>query len=505
MHQSRRENALAEQTAYETARSGLAAAQEAYDKAKAQMDALNDELLYVQNNYQSELSAMQREPYYKTITENAELRPVVAEKDAKTVSGEQGDALHGVVLVRKDAQGNETKTLFSTNGLKKDDLDQLTDDEEKTLIYLMATRGQEAVDEYLSTMKETLRYRQGEDIAEFWNYPVLRELFGLYAGTVGSLNNLAQNLSGTARDTTPLEYAGGIIAENPNWAPGDVLKTIARSGYGAASSLGNMLPSLAVSYLSGGIGGAAGLSASAAGILSKAAGATTTVLSAKGGAYKQALESGMTKGQAGLYSTLVGLSEAGLQYLIGGVSQLGGINQWTESAIAKIGTAEAQAAAKLGFSVLGEEVEENLQNYLEPLFTTLITGKAYEAPSFEEFIETTLATALTVGATEGVPLAVNSKLDKRGSAVTDTQEYQQLTAQLVERWAQAALEIPDQTIQEAGQRILAALERGETPQAEWVLQAAQAAGADSTTIDAIRDGKISAQNSEAPAQQTDVT
>lgn len=63
----------------------------------------------------------------------------------------------------------------------------------------------------------------------------------------------------------------------------------------------------------------------------------------------------------------------------------------------------------------------------------------------------------------------------------------------------------DQTIQEAGQRILTAIERGETPQAEWVLQAAQAAGADSTTIDAIRDGEISAQNSEAPAQQTDVT
>ncbi len=108
------------------------------------------------------------------------------------------------------------------------------------------------------------------------------------------------------------------------------------------------------------------------------------------------LSDGYSIEQARAYSTLVGVAEGTLQYILGGIGSLGGVtDDLIKAQINMIDNALLRISAKLGVDVLSEISEEELQNFLEPAFRAIIFGEEYDAPTIDEMIETAILTAGT--------------------------------------------------------------------------------------------------------------
>ena len=276
--------------------------------------------------------------------------------------------------------------------------EQINEDETSMYYYLMNTQGKDVAMEYLRDTAEKLNARWGklkaEEISNIDNgfeKFVITGLFGLHAGVDQWGSGVAQVLNGEAYPTSGMQYASSEIANS--------LDGVGKYAYQAATTVGNMLPSILISR---GLG-MSGLAAGAAGKkIVKGVGAVTMGASAGGNAYAQALKEGYSEGQARTYGTLVGASEALLEYLIGGITDLGGIG--TEKLLSKVSAIDKallRIPAKLGIKIGDEILEEELQNFLEPAFRSIIFGEDYDAPTIDELIETALVTAMSTGFLEG--------------------------------------------------------------------------------------------------------
>nr|DAE95081.1 MAG TPA: Large polyvalent protein associated domain 23 [Caudoviricetes sp.] len=275
----------------------------------------------------------------------------------------------------------------------------MTDEEVKIFTYLYNTKGEKAAEQYYDMLSDTLELRRGTEKAAGLDNTVERTLFSLSQGVRRFGRGIEQLFTDEQLPLYGEDYAENII--NASASRGE------RILYSAANSIGNMLPMVAISAATQGIGGAVGLSAEAAQAAGKAAGVASMFAGAKGNAYTEAMQQGMTKAQASTYSTLVGASEAGLEYLIGGISRFSmgsGIGDFVQEAISGLGRGYARVAFRFAGSLIGgsidEIIEENTQNYLEPLFINYVTGKEAEMPGWDEFIETTLSTLITTGVME---------------------------------------------------------------------------------------------------------
>lgn len=275
----------------------------------------------------------------------------------------------------------------------------MTDDERATFNYLYNTGRKDDALEYYNALSDTLEMRRGAQTAKDWDSTAARAVYNLGAGINRWVRGVGQLFTDEALPATSMDYAQGIMNSEAGRG-GRIL-------YSAANSLGNMLPSVILSAATSGAAGALGASAKVAETAGKAASTASMFAGAKGNAYTEALRQGMTKAEAGTYSTLVGASEAGLEYLLGGISKLGmnPIGEAAEKWVSDLGTGYAKAilgpAGKLLGSAAGEILEENIQNYLEPIFLTAATGEEGEMPGWDEFVETTLSVLITVGLMEG--------------------------------------------------------------------------------------------------------
>ena len=275
----------------------------------------------------------------------------------------------------------------------------MTDKEVKIFTYLYNTQGEKAAEQYYDMLSDTLELRRGTEKAAGLDNTFERTMFSLSQGVRRFGRGIEQLFTDEQLPLYGEDYAENII--NANASHGE------RILYSAANSIGNMLPMVAISAATQGIGGAVGLSAEAAQAAGKAAGVASMFAGAKGNAYTEAMQQGMTKAQASTYSTLVGASEAGLEYLIGGISRFSmgsGIGDFVQEAISGLGRGYARVAFRFAGSLIGgsidEIIEENTQNYLEPLFINYVTGKEAEMPGWDEFIETTISTLITTGVME---------------------------------------------------------------------------------------------------------
>lgn len=275
----------------------------------------------------------------------------------------------------------------------------MTDDERATFNYLYNTGRKDDALEYYNALSDTLEMRRGAQTAKDWDSTAARAVYNLGAGINRWVRGVGQLFTDEALPATSMDYAQGIMNSEAGRG-GRIL-------YSAANSLGNMLPSVILSAATSGAAGALGASAKVAETAGKAASTASMFAGAKGNAYTEALRQGMTKAEAGTYSTLVGASEAGLEYLLGGISKLGmnPIGEAAEKWVSDLGTGYAKAilgpAGKLLGSAAGEILEENIQNYLEPIFLNAATGEEGEMPGWDEFVETTLSVLITVGLMEG--------------------------------------------------------------------------------------------------------
>lgn len=297
--------------------------------------------------------------------------------------------------------------LEGPNATGKVEYSRMTDDEVNIYNYLLAKDGKETADKFLSEIEESLNSRMGAFLAENIenSQPFLKNLAyitsSIGSGIEQARSGYRQLVSNEKIATPTSTYTSQYLSDN--------LGTVGKTLYQTGSTIGNMLPSIAVSMLTG----------------SPAIGAATLGVSAAGNAYGEALLEGYEPGEARLYSALVGASEAGLQYLLGGISKLSGklnlggkvaskaaklaekVAPKTTEQLNKIASKAAiidnaflRAARKYGKSIGSEIIEEELQNYIEPFIPTLLFGEDYDAPTIDEFIDTLVVTALSTSVLE---------------------------------------------------------------------------------------------------------
>lgn len=349
----------------------------------------------------------------------------------------------------------------------------LTNEEKGVFNYLWATKGKETAMEYLAALKPTLDYRNGTAMAQ--NSP------GSLWGNV--LSPMVRGFQGAMRNTEALLQGGQELPISP----GEYETAIRRENAGewgrhiidASMSFGQMLPAMTISLATG----------------NPTAGAAVTFVTSGAGAYQEGLRSGMTEGQALGYGALVGGAEGFLQAVAGGIPGLKGVlPEAVGGKIAgKINNAFGRWAVKFGANIASEVLEENVQNYLEPLFVTMLTGRDYEAPGWEEFVDTTLSTLLLTGATNlaNAPSELSAEL---AETFADVQR----------RFAEAALTFDkDSPVYTLGEIVKARLDSGRLVSGEEFRSLLTELGADKAEVKKIRSGRFTQSDIDALRNTTE--
>lgn len=285
-------------------------------------------------------------------------------------------------------------------------LDWMGDYEKGTYYYLLG-KDEAKANAFLDLLGDSLNARRGQHLSAYMDSRGLigkagSALAGGLSSAASGMSNAASSVfNGEARPTTSDEYASQIVRENIDSKVGRALYDVVYTG-------ANMLPSIGVSLLAGGLG--------AAPKIASLLGSSTLGISAGGNAYKEGRDMGYTHGQSLAYGTLVGASEAGLQAVLGGISSLGlGITE--EAAGGAISRALGRVIKNTGVTdAIGryianmgsEATEEYLQSLLEPVFKNVVAGEQNEFnPLDEEALYSGLMGALTAGLFESPRLALN--------------------------------------------------------------------------------------------------
>ena len=285
-------------------------------------------------------------------------------------------------------------------------LDWMGDYEKGTYYYLLG-KDEAKANAFLDLLGDSLNARRGQHLSAYMDSRGLigkagsALAGGLSSAASGMSNAVSSVFNGEARPTTSNEYASQIVREN-------IDSKVGRALYDAGYTGANMLPSIGVSLLAGGLG--------AAPKIASLLGPSTLGISAGGNAYKGGRDMGYTHGQSLAYGALVGASEAGLQAVLGGISSLGlGITE--EAAGGAISRALGRVIKNTGVTdAIGryianmgsEATEEYLQSLLEPVFKNVVAGEQNEFnPLDEEALYSGLMGALTAGLFESPRLALN--------------------------------------------------------------------------------------------------
>lgn len=261
--------------------------------------------------------------------------------------------------------------------------------------YLLAKEGKDAATRYLEAIEETLNARYGAKIAaDVNNSGVLKPILTAGVATSAGLDRYAQAIKQLGNEyrlpTSAVQFTGQEVREDQG--------ALGRVAYDVVNQISYQAPSILVSYVAGALGAPA-----------KAAewmAAASTGLSAAGGSYNQALAEGRSKDEARTVSALIGASEAVLSKLLSGIGAYGGFAP--EKLLPKVAAIENAAWRVLGAAgvkIGGEVSEELLQEFLEPLFKTIVYGDEYDAPTIGDLAYTAFVTALTTGIMEGGEIA----------------------------------------------------------------------------------------------------
>lgn len=325
------------------------------------------------------------------------------------------DAVNGNMDSLGLAAGQSRFGTISTSELQRLDAIRYMDEDEKALYnYYYNKHGYEAAEEYLDSIIDSLNYLHGKKIfAPMENKWLLEELFGIAAGFDQFYSGITSFLSGDDYiPTSAMQYASGMVREDladtsipmwynfktGKWEDKILGNSLGQGVYDLITTTSNMAPSILTSMAVSTINPAAGA----------VAGNALMGVSSAGNAYQEALNLGYDKGQARVYSTLVGASEVGLQYLIGGIGKLGGklSGKAATSLASKFDNAYARLAVKYGTNMLSEGAEEYLQEVLTPVFKNLALGTDEEISLItEDAIYSFLLGAISSGFMEGTGIS----------------------------------------------------------------------------------------------------
>ena len=306
------------------------------------------------------------------------------------------DVIYDVVNKKGDSSNIAVGQAWGRiTGSEKDRIDavgKMKDDEVALYNYYYSKHGYDAAEEYLDGIIDILNARTGEDyFAQLKGKPVAELFFGITAG-VDQANSGIRSLFSDEDyiPTSAIQYTSGMVREDlkdvdlkwynfkdGEWDDAKILgNSLGQGIYDTVTTTANMAPSMMVSAVVGMLNPAAGV----------AAGNLVMGASAAGNAYQEALNLGYDKGQARAYSTLVGASEVGLQYLLGGIGKLGGklSGKAATSLASKFDSAFARLAVKYGTNMLSEGAEEYLQEILTPVFKNLALNTDEEVSLISE-------------------------------------------------------------------------------------------------------------------------
>lgn len=269
---------------------------------------------------------------------------------------------------------------------------EMTKDEYNIYAYYLGKGDTDSAQKYLDSIEQSITYRFAENFYEqnLKDANIFEQIvFGLSAGTEQFQTGLENLISDeTEFDSSYRQLISGKVQEDLKDS------TFGKVAYDLSVTTGNMLPSIITSAVVGYINPVAG----------QIVGSTLMGASAKGNAYAEMINLGYTKEQASNYSTLVGASEAGLQYMLGGIGKLGGSvsSKAISSAVSKIDNVFARTAIQLGGSMLSEGAEEYLQEVLDPFFKNIAFGEDNDIRFIsEEALYSGLLGALSAGVLEG--------------------------------------------------------------------------------------------------------
>ena len=286
-----------------------------------------------------------------------------------------------------------------------------------TYYYLYDNVSAESADAYLDYIMPVVRQANGEEMAEAVNYPVLRELIAMGAGIESGFTGLVNWALDEPIADSNLQYGTRKIQkdlyESDSWWD----RTVAKWATNAAQSAGNMVPGLIASAIDPKLA------------------LFVFGTSAAGSAYKEYRDAGVDENNALLGGALRGLSEVFTQKLLGGLQIPGFSGIFTGKAAdvlgSKVGSALGKAAVTWGVGIVSEAIEENAQNYIEPAINLLIgAADKYEAPGWDEFIDTTMSTVFLTGVMNAPSAVSNAKKIKSDM---------QFTKEVINPWIDEAL------------------------------------------------------------------
>ena len=307
-----------------------------------------------------------------------------------------------------DANGGSwgTSERVLTNQLVYKAAKYMKDDEFQIYNAYLGKGDEDSANKYLESIEPTLNARQGEAIAGERDNWFKKEIFSISAG----LDNWEQgiislgNTEGEYSAPTGVQYASSEIRDD--------LGVFSQGVYDLGVTTANMMPSILVSTMTGNLAGGLGVGVKAAQTIGKLAGVATLGSSAAGNGYQEMLNLGYDKNQAQAYGTLVGLSEAGLEYVLGGISSLGGTasggitNAVVNKLISNVDKAIAKVAIGAGGKLIGSMVsefgEEYLQEVLDPVFKNITLNTDEDIKLFSsEALYAGILGALSAGLLEG--------------------------------------------------------------------------------------------------------
>lgn len=288
----------------------------------------------------------------------------------------------------------------------------MTEDEVGIYNYLLTKEGEASAQEFLDFLEDPLNARYGTQMGEAVRGIDNDLVRGIATGAFavgGGLDNAASGLQQFMTDdrlpTSAAQYGSQYVREDLGDTGPEILgQSLGQAAYDVLYTTANMAPSILASSVLGGLG----VPARAA----QGLGALTMGASASGSAYGRALAEGKTEDAARNYSLLIGASEAGLQYILGGIGKLGGLvtGRTAEATLQNIDNALLRAAADIGIRMAGEGTEEYLQEILEPALRNLILDENNEIKLVsEDAAYSFLLGALTAGLFES-PGAVRGQL-----------------------------------------------------------------------------------------------
>ena len=279
--------------------------------------------------------------------------------------------------------------------------DFLTDEEISIYNYYYNRHGKERAQQYIDSLEDELVQRKaGKEFKAIEGNTLAEIFYGAYAGGQQfrqGLENVGSMITGDKGFTPSSQYVSGMAREDLADNGFKILgSSVGQVAYDFLNTSANMLPSILVGAVTGGVGGAATLGASA-----------------MGNGYAEMRKLGYTENQARGYGLLVGASEAVLSYALGGISKLGGGGNGVFQTIAskivpKLDNAIARVAIELGGNMLDEGLEEAIQEVLDPIFKMAATGEDFEGIDLENVLYSGLLGMLTAGVMEGAPNVVNT-------------------------------------------------------------------------------------------------